>query len=203
MSWVALPRVVARAAGVAALGFGLAGCALLPSIAPETFTLSAASDLAGVRGSTNAQILIPEPTALDIFGSERIVVRQGAVLAFYPGAQWADRLPVLVQTRMVDVLAAPGRARSAGRPGQGLSIDYALLLDLRSFEFVAGTLPGTARVEIFAQIMDDRNGRVLATRSFSAERVVPIDTANAVVNGLDLAFQDVLTEIANWTLGRI
>ncbi|MCW5697711.1 MAG: membrane integrity-associated transporter subunit PqiC [Bauldia sp.] len=199
---VAFGRVLARVT-VLALGAGLlAGCALFSGSAPPTFNLSAPSDVSSVRGSTQAQILVPESTALEPLNSERILVVTGNLLSYYPDAQWVDRLPRVIQARIIETLERTGRARAAGRPGQGLSIDYQLLTDIRAFEFrTDGGL--TAVVEIYAQIMDDRNGRVITTETFRATTPVAEDSASAIAASLDAALRQVLLAIANWTLARI
>ncbi|MGD9740618.1 MAG: ABC-type transport auxiliary lipoprotein family protein [Bauldia sp.] len=183
-----------------ALAAALGGCALFPGLPPETFNLSAPASVPG-RGSTDAQILVEEPVAIATYDTERIVVREGAVLSYYPLVQWADRLPVLIQTLTVETLANTGRARAAGRPGEGLSVDYALLTEVRAFEYDA--LTGTARVDLFVRIMDDRNGRIVATRRFQSQRLVAADSPGGVVTALDLTLQDVLSEVVVWTFDRI
>ncbi len=85
--------------------------------------------------------------------------------------------------------------------GEGLSIDYAILTEVRAFEYDAIT--GVARVDIFARIMNDRNGRVVTTRLFSSAATVPSDNAATVSAALDLALQDVLGQLVNWTLAAI
>lgn len=199
MGRVALPRALARVLGAVVLAASLAGCALFPGLPPETFNLNAPT-LGDLRGSTSAQILVDVPVALQTYDTQRIVVREGATLSYYPMAQWADRLPVLVQNVTIEALANSGRTRAAGRPGEGLSIDYAVLTEIRAFEFDA--VAGTAKVDIFVRLMDDRTGRIVATRRFQAERYAA-DSAPAVVAGLGAALDDVLGEVVNWILATI
>lgn len=184
-------------------GVVLAGCALFSGAAPTTFNLTAPSDVSSVRGSTASQILVPESTALEPLNSERILVVSGSQLSYYPDVQWVDRLPKVIQARVIETLERTGNARAAGRPGQGLSIDYQLLTDIRAFEFRTDGGVMTAVVEIYAQIMDDRNGRVVNTETFRASTPVAEDSAVAIAASLDAALREVLLAIANWTLARI
>jgi len=179
----------------------LPGCSILAGPSPQTFTLNAPATIADLRGSTSAQILITQPGALDALNTERIVVTQGTQISYYPGAQWVDRLPVLIQTKIVETFVNSGRAPAVGVPGEGLSIDYAILTEVRAFEYDAIT--GVARVDIFARIMNDRNGRVVTTRLFSSAATVPNDNAGTVSAALNLALQDVLGQLVNWTLAAI
>ena len=89
-------RVLRLCLGLGA-ALAVASCGGAP---PETFDLSAASVPGAHR--LRAQIAIREPVAsLDLDG-QRILVRTGPeTVAYLSGAQWSDRLPVLVQTRLV------------------------------------------------------------------------------------------------------
>ncbi|WP_204325184.1 ABC-type transport auxiliary lipoprotein family protein, partial [Stenotrophomonas maltophilia] len=71
---------------------------------------------------------VSEPTGLQPFESDRIIVREpGGALSFLGGGQWADRLPRLIQTRLVQSLENSGRLRSVSRPGDKVASDYQLI----------------------------------------------------------------------------
>ena len=203
---VASPRRVPfRLAGVFAAFLGLAmlsGCVskLLTSAPPDTYELTGPADLKHVRGSSTAQILVPSPSALKILDSQRIAVTRGSLVAYYPDAQYADTLPRVVQARIIEAFEKTKQARAVGRPGEGLSIDYQLLTDIRTFGYDATT--GIAVVEISARMMNDRNGRVVAFRVFRGEAPVAADSAPAVVAGLNSALDDVLRQLVGWSLGK-
>jgi cholesterol transport system auxiliary component len=179
----------------------LAGCTSLKS-APETYDLSVPSGAGAIAGSSQAQILVPETTALAALNSERIVVMNGSRVSYYPDAQWTDRLPKVLQTKIIQTFEASKRARAAGRPGEGLSIDYQLLTEVRAFQYDAGG-DRSARVEIYAKVLNDRNGRVVAAKLFTASVPVQADSGAAVVNALDAALNQVLIELVTWTLPRV
>lgn len=175
----------------------LGGCASVISGPPSAiYDLSAPGDPAAAQG--RAQVLVPEPTTVRALDTDRIAARPNAVeYAYLPGAVWSDRLPRLLQTRLVQTLQNSGRARAVAVPGQGLLIDYQVVLDVRAFEY---TSEG-AVADIVAKVMDDRNGRVLRSRAF--RQVVPItERGNAgIVLALDQAMDAIFVDIANWALG--
>jgi cholesterol transport system auxiliary component len=182
------------------VGLGVAGCTFLSGPPPETYNITAPASIPRA-GSTSAQILVPESTAIRAVDSERIVVASGTRITYYPEAQWPDRLPKLFQARLIEAFQASGQARAAGRPGQGLSIDYQVLTDIRVFQY-ADTV-GMAQIEISTQIMNDRNGRIVASRVFTAEVPVAENNAVAVTAALDEALKSVLVDIVRWTVARI
>ncbi|MCS4241321.1 cholesterol transport system auxiliary component [Rhizobium sp. BIGb0125] len=167
----------------------------------DTFDLSASS-LASTEGRSlkNRQILVPEPTALKTLDSENIVVRlSSSEVQYLASSQWSDRLPKLVQSKLVEAFENTGKLGGVGRPGQGLAIDYQVVTDIRSFEI--DTKGGNvAVVEISVKILNDRNGTIKAQESFRAETRSSGTTNAAFVKSLDGAFAAVSRQIVDWTL---
>jgi cholesterol transport system auxiliary component len=187
---------------VAALSVALSGCSLLGG-GPTPLTTYDLSSPEGVRSTraVTVQVLVPEPVALKALDTERIVVRPSASeITYYPGAQWSDRLPRLVQNRLVQTFETSTRIR-AGTPGQGLSIDYQVITDLRDFDYDATRKVG--HVEISVKLMNDHDGKVVATELFSGEAPVASDTAASVTAALDAALETQMKAIVGWTAKRI
>lgn len=185
-----------RHVAMAAAGLLLAGCsAILPTPSVDTYDLSAAPAATAPHGRS-LQVLVPEPTADRAVDTDRIVVRPSATeIAYFSGAQWADRLPRLLQSRLVGALEASGRFRAAGRPGQGLAIDRQIVTEIRAFDYEASV--GRVEIVLSVKLMDDRSGRVTATRVFRAEEP-SADSAKAAVAAFDRAQQRVFAEIVAW-----
>ncbi|MCC2111296.1 MAG: membrane integrity-associated transporter subunit PqiC [Hyphomicrobiales bacterium] len=198
-------RRFARGIAAVAVAAAVAGCAALGGGGPPpaTYDLSAPVSFPGLRAGTSAQILIQEPAALKALDSERIVVKPSvSAVEYMAKAQWSDRLPKLVQTRLLQAFENTGRVRAVGRPGEGLLIDYQIVSDIRAFELsLAGA--ATAVVEISGKIVNDRNGRVVAVRLFTAQVPAAGASADAAVAALDRALEEVLVDFVAWTLGRI
>jgi cholesterol transport system auxiliary component len=189
-----------RTVPLVALALLVAGCSLFRGPPPETFDLAAPSSISA-SGGTAAQLLVPEPSALKTLDSERIVVASGPRLYYYPDAQWPDRIPRVFQARTIEAFENSRKVKAVGRPGEGLSIDYQVVTNIRSFEYrEQSKTGGYAHVEVFVKVMDDRNGRVVATRTITGNAPVTANTATAVVAGLDAALAEVLVELVRWTL---
>jgi len=155
--------------GALAIATLLSGCAggIIPSTPPDTYGLSAAPAVSGER-SRNRQILISEPTALKALDSEKIVIRPTpSAIEYLAKSQWSDRLPAIVQDKLVQAFENSGRVGGVGRPGDGLAIDYKIITAIRSFEIKADA-GEQAVVEISAKVLNDRNGVVVASRIFSS-----------------------------------
>ena len=189
--------------GVMALSILLSGCALIGggSKPLDTFELTAPS-ADERRGRSYRQILIAEPSALKALDGQNIVIAPApGNIQYLKGAQWADRLPKIVQARLAETFQRSGRFKGVGRPGEGLAIDYQVIVDIRSFEISLGA-GERANVELFVRLLNDRNGTVRAEKTFSATAPVSGSGNAAYVAALDAAFGQAAVEIVDWA-GRI
>ncbi|WP_415927000.1 ABC-type transport auxiliary lipoprotein family protein [Mesorhizobium argentiipisi] len=188
-----------RSSAAALLVLALAGCAALGAKpAPlDTFELSAPS--VDVRAHSRRQILIAQPSALKALDSQNIVIRPpDRSIQFLKGAQWADRLPLIVQARLAETFQRSGSFAGVGKPGEGLAIDYQIIVEVRSFE-VRVDGGEHADVDLFVRILNDRNGEVRASKSFTAGAPVSGSGNAAYVDALDNAFGQAAKDIVRWT----
>lgn len=193
-----------RAASVAGLTLALAGCVGTGSSnqALDTYDLAVPTVEQAAKRKSSVQILIAEPQALKILDSDSIVVRNGTTtVAYLGGAQWSDRLPKIVQARLVQAFENAGRFGGVGRPGEGLAIDYQVMTDIRAFE-IDQSSGGRAIVEISAKLINDRNGVVGASKLFRAS-VDATSGGGAYVRALNGAFDKVATDIVAWAASTI
>lgn len=176
----------------------LAGCG--GAAKNDTFDLSVSSGTVTQAPSFRSrQLLIAEPTALKALDSENIVVRlSGSEVQYLGNSQWSDRLPRMVQSKLVEAFEDTGKLGGVGRPGQGLAIDYQVVTDIRAFE--VDTAKNLATIEISVKLLNDKNGTVKAQEVFrSTARVSGSGNAN-FVKALDNAFASTSREIVAWTL---
>lgn len=187
------------------LAFGLAvlsGCAggFGGSTPPDTYGLSAAPAVTG-RAAPRRQVLIAEPIALKALDSEQIVIRPTpSAIEYLANSQWSDRLPKIIQDKLVQAFENSGRVGGVGRPGEGLAIDYQIATAVRAFEIrVNGG--EVAVVELSVKILNDRNGSVVSDRVFKASSPVTGSGNAAYVKALDRAFEQVVADLVPWALG--
>jgi cholesterol transport system auxiliary component len=171
----------------------LAACGGGP--APATYDLAAVRE--GLRSSRGgAVIIVAEPTAIFALDSERIVVRSaGGEVAYLPRAQWTDKLPKLVQARLIQSFENAGRA-TVGRPGDRLAGASQLLIDIRSFEVREASRD--AFVEVAAKLVGSATGRVANARLFGASAPVGAIDGQGAAQALDQALASVIRQIVGW-----
>ena len=193
-----------RYVGVLSLSLLLSACAGLGGGTKVLDTYDLAVPTVSEKGvrKTGVQILIAEPQALKALDSESIVVRTSpSAIEYLGGAQWGDRLPKIVQARLVQAFENSGRFGGVGRPGEGLAIDNQIITDIRAFE-VGTTGSDIATVEIFAKLLNDRNGVVVAAKVFK-NSVSAGSGPDAFVRALDAAFDATASEIVLWAAAEI
>jgi cholesterol transport system auxiliary component len=183
------------AAGASALALGLGGC--FTSTPPLTYDLGTTAQ-GPLRRRSSRVVVITEPKAVATYDSQRVVVREpGNILSYLPDAQWADTLPRLVQTRLLQTFEA-SNFPNIGRPDDQLAVDVTLATELRAFEIdiAGGTL---ATVTINAKLVDESRRQIFASESFSATKQASVDPTTAAIVALDAALQDVMSQILQWT----
>jgi cholesterol transport system auxiliary component len=147
------------------------------------------------------ELAIREPLGPIELDTPRIVVRTDQkTLAYLPDGQWSDRLPALVQTRLVETFQNAQLFKSVSRVG-GAPADYALALDIRHFEIDAPS--GKAVVEIAAEIDRGKDGRIVASKVFKADAPVAAVTGAQAAPALDKALATVMGQIVSFTATRL
>jgi len=180
----------------ACAALGLGGKSPVPAFnlqAPDVVARAAA-----VRG----QFVIPEPTAISVLDTERIAVRPApGQVATLGGAQWSERLPKLLQARLVETFENASRLRAVGRPTDGINATYTLLIDVRAFQLAV--VPETAgEVELSAKIVAAGSGRIVAGRVFRARTAAAGTDGAEAVAAIEASFQEVAVQLVRW-VGRV
>jgi cholesterol transport system auxiliary component len=184
------------AAALAAMVLALAGCSAAPR---ETFDLSGSFSGAPSRFAAAAgAVSVPEPIASQPLASDRLVIRGAADdLAVLADAQWADRLPRLVESRLIARLRAGGV--DATFPGAVAS--YQLASELQRFEIDAARQ--IAIVEIAVRLSSDRNGARRGDAVFVGEAPAPHTLGPDAAKALDAALNQASSRLVAWTRARI
>jgi cholesterol transport system auxiliary component len=184
--------------------YGVFSCSLLLAAcgAPPLATFDLSAPSSGVKArSTRGVLVIPEPSAQAPTDGDRIVVRTGpSAVALVKGAQWTDRLPRLLQSRLIQTFENAKLLRSVSRPGDGVSPNHGLVWDIRRFEMDTST--GQAVVEISVKVLDT-SGNVQAAQIFTAQAPGDASQGETASLALDDASNNVLRQIVAWASARV
>lgn len=192
-------RPAVASSGLVLLAALLSGCGALGHGTPalDTYELSAPTPASGHRKG-HVQVLIAEPSALKALDGQNIVIKASpGSIQYLKGAQWADRLPKVVQATLAETFQKSNRFGGVGKPGEGLAIDYQVIVDIRAFE-VRVDGGDVAYVELFVRVLNDRDGVVKASKTFQTTARVSGKGNDGYVAGLDAAFDEAALDIVNW-----
>ena len=90
-----------------------------------------------------------------------------------------------------------GFGGSIGRAAEGLTGDFQLLVDLRSFQIVADAKP-TAKVAFGAKILDS-GGKIVGSKLFEVNAPAAAVDAPGATTALNAAFGDAAKQLVIWT----
>jgi cholesterol transport system auxiliary component len=199
---------VSRSAPALATGvlcFGLAGCALAlgGNSAPTTYDLIAPRSFAASAKPARWQLVVNEPTAVHALDTDRIMVRPRAdQISYYKGVAWSDRLPHLLQMRMMETLQNSGAVKAVVSSADRADGDYSLAMEVRAFQIDAGNGRPAADVDVFAKLIDNNSAKVVASKGFSARVASASDDPAAGVAALNQGLTEVLQDTSTWVSSR-
>src|SRR5436305_2443191 len=139
----------------------LAGCAggsIIgpPSPAPQIYVLQPPFGALADVPNVPWQLIVGVPNAPESLDTERIALERAPnTMDYYANAQWADRLPLLVQSLLVEGFEKSGRIAAVGRESSGIRADYVLQSEIRDFEacYAAIDTPPRIRVRLVAKLL--------------------------------------------------
>ncbi len=161
-----------------------------------TFSLASVT-LPPPRAKKSKQLVVADPSTLVAYDTQRIILRnaEGAT-SFLENAQWADSLPKIFQAMIIESFENSRTFAGVGRPTDGLSADYQLLIEVRAFEVELGP-PSKAKLSFEAKLVS-QGGRILDARDFQAEAPVKAVDAVSVTEALNACFTRSMKELVLW-----
>ena len=164
---------------------------------PRIYELSAARDLRAFEKIPVGQLVIPEPTSLSVFDTDKILVRAKAgespTLA---NAQWPDVIPKLVQARIIQSFENAKYLRVLARSPDGLTPEHQLLVDIRQFQ-ISMQPDAVAEVEFAAKLLTG-DGRIVDARVFRASAPGNATDPALAAAALSQAFSRAAGELVSW-----
>ena len=164
-----------------------------------TYDLRALQDPGPVGRILSSSLAIPEPTAVAMLQTQRMLFSPAGDRPGFAEFLWADSIPKLVQARLIDSFENYDITHAPLRTSDLAPADYQLLIDIRRFRIATEADP---RVEIglSARIVD-KSGKVVGSRLIeSSERFDKLEPMMAV-EAFNAAFGNVSKELIHWAVG--
>ena len=182
-------------AAAAALVAGCLGSLREPVPQPLVYRVDAPPIEPGAPLPVDLKVVV-EKTAPGLDGDGLARRWPGQRLDYIAGARWADALPALVGSALVQSFQDSGRLRSVQGDLGRFRVTHTLVVDVRRFEadYTAGSLP-VAHVEL-AVALGDAERHVLAAFTVSASEAAAANRQGAIVEALDAAFARAAGDLA-------
>jgi phospholipid/cholesterol/gamma-HCH transport system substrate-binding protein len=166
-----------------------------PAKAPARIHALSAPKAVTLAQIPNEQLVVAEPVVPVVLDTQKILVTPpGNDAPQGDEGQWADSLPKLIQSKIIETFENAGYLR-VGRPTDALQADRQLLLEIRRFEVSSSPDP-TAQIDLSAKIVGD--GTIVDARIF--QEAVPVAEPGhaGAAAALDRAFGKVATDLVTW-----
>jgi phospholipid/cholesterol/gamma-HCH transport system substrate-binding protein len=163
-----------------------------------TYDLRAPQNLGPASKTIKGQLAIPEPTAVAMLETQRMLFSPAKDNPDFADFLWADSIPKLLQARLIesfenyDIEHAPLRLTDVGQT------DFQLLIDVRRFRIATDSEP-MADVGLSARIVD-KNGKVVASRLFEDCQKFDKVEPPAAVAAFNDAFGRIAKDMIAWTV---
>jgi phospholipid/cholesterol/gamma-HCH transport system substrate-binding protein len=163
-----------------------------------TYDLRAAQGFAAPNKTIKGQLALPEPTAVAMLETQRMLFSPTEDVPGFADFQWADAVPKLLQARLIesfenyDIAHAPLRMADIGQA------DFQLLIDVRRFQVAVDSGP-TAEIGLSARIVD-KDGKVIASRLFEESQKFDKVEPPAAVAAFNDAFGRIAKDMIAWTI---
>jgi cholesterol transport system auxiliary component len=174
-----------------------------PPAASQIYFLRTTPDQAKPGTKVHWSLAIAKPDAPQSLDGVRIALaRNSTEFDYYANAVWSDRLPELIQTRLLAGFEATGRIDVVERSEDMVHADYKLLTDIRDFEAHYTNLetPPLVAVTIVAHIVDVHSRKVVSSLTAAFTQACTVNSVNCAVEALDVALTKAVTLITDWAL---
>ena len=152
-----------------------------------------------------AMVLVEDPSGSGALLDTGIARRSSPnELAYFAGARWSDRLPVMVQRLMVQTLSEAGMKVSAAGSGAPGRAEFELQIDIRAFEaqyFESDSRPDI-RIEWRARLLRLGPTEIVADRVFSVTVPASGGEMLSIIRSFDEAHQDMLLKTRDWLMDQ-
>src|ERR1700682_4349190 len=172
-----------------------------PPVQKITYDLLVLQNQGPAAKTIKGQLAIPEPTAVAMLETQRMLFSPASELPGFSEFLWADAIPKLFQARLVegfenyDIAHAPLRNADIGQA------DFQLLVDVRRFRIAVDSEPA-AEIGLSARIVD-KNGKVIASRLFEDSQKLDKVEPTAAVAAFDAAFGLIAKDMIGWTVAGL
>ena len=152
---------------------------------------------------TAAQLLVAVPNAPAGLDTARIALSRSPVsLDYFADAEWTDRVPLLVQSAMIEGFERSGVVPAVGRDSAGLRADFILETDVRDFSAVydSPAQPPIVSVVVNVKLIKIPEHKIVGQNSTTRRQRAAANSIPEIVRAFDAALGGVVEEVVRWVV---
>jgi len=149
------------------------------------------------------RLSVAEPEAPASFDTTRIALsRSPTTMDYFANSAWNDRVPLLLQSLLIQSFDMSGRIIGVDRDTTGLENDYLLQTEIHDFEARYDTPDAAPQIVVSVQAKLARmpQREIVATFNATHQAQASANTLDSVVMAFDEATGATIAQIAAWTL---
>jgi cholesterol transport system auxiliary component len=181
------------------------GCASLLGLSPSPhlYRVTPKSIYPANLPHLATQILVDVPLAPAGLDSPRIALSRSALsIDYFADSEWTERVPLLIQTALLESFENSGAITAIDRESIGLRADFILKTEIRHFEAFYDS-PNAAPevwVAMIARLVNPTGRNIVAHASFERRERAAANDMGHVVLAFDDALGAVMGDIVVWTV---
>ncbi len=199
-------KFVKPAALILAALLGLSGCtSLITGGDAELYDLTAVKSFDGLT-PVEARLLIGEPMAKRALDTDRMAVRpRPQEYQYLADARFADRVPSLMQSLLVESFENSNAFTAVARTAMGIQGEYVLKAEIRAFEaaFYEDEERPSVTARLAVALVKLPSLSIVASRSFEATAKADGNDTAQIVSTYDMAAKMVIKEVVGWSVKAI
>ena len=193
------------------LSLGLGGCSVTGALKGAFSNTTPANtydlvvDRSAIKRSSRlgTQLVVATPVAVKVLAGENILVKPSPnQVNYYGGAVWGDRLPKLLQARIVDAVRETGRFRAVSDGSDRIKGDVTLSTTIEAFQIEVQGERAAAHIICHAKLIHVESGKVYASRRFTEQMPASNREVEAGVEALNRAMNAMLVDMTRWIVRR-
>ena len=196
--------IAARIAMAAAILSTLAGCVPFGAQEPQRYYVldEPAARAAPAKAARATTLLVAPATAPDFYETQDIVYsRTPGVRADYQFHSWTERPGRRVTQLLIARIERDGSFKAVAEAASGIRGDLLLNTRLSEFYHEASVSPGSVRVTLTAELLDQVQRVLLARRTFERSVAAATYDASGAVGAFNQAVGAILDDVSLWVDG--
>jgi ABC-type uncharacterized transport system auxiliary subunit len=160
---------------------------------------AAAAAMVQARSPRDSVLLVGAAGASSFYDSQGMVYsRAPGTRAYYQHSSWTERPGRRIHDLLLARLEKSGAFRTVAPTGSGVRGSLVLTTRLEELYHDAAVPPGSARIELSAELTDASSGALLARRRFTRFAPAASYDAAGAVQGFRAALGALLDEVVSW-----